>query len=314
MAWSRKIKPKTVRKLLADGSVKVYHYARVRKSAALVTVDSIALMIQAYQASPEWKRLAPATADRYVRYLRPLMPHAQFPAKDLTRKLVTTIRNQIVGTDKPAAANAFVRATSALYAWGMDNDWVDSNPTFRIRPLPGGHFPAWTPSVAAQSLDVLPEHLCRLVLLALYTGQRRGDLCRLAWSNYDGAQIRLTQEKTRTSLVIPVHPILKAAMDGWERKATTILVNARGWPWKPGTASHGMKIAIDRLGLPAGWNIHGLRKLAAVNLAQAGCSAPEIAAITGHKSLAMVSLYIASADQERMATAAIVRLQTRTKQ
>jgi hypothetical protein len=47
------------------------------------------------------------------------------------------------------------------------------------------------------------------------------------------------------------------------------------------------------------------------NLAEAGCSAHEIAAITGHRSLALVSLYTASADQERMATAAIVRLQTR---
>jgi integrase len=54
-----------------------------------------------------------------------------------------------------------------------------------------------------------------------------------------------------------------------------------------------------------------LRKLAATNLAEAGCSAHEIAAITGHRSLALVSLYTASADQERMATAAIVRLQTR---
>jgi integrase len=315
MPWSKPKanRPKIVRKRLADGTIKEYQYDRTRALPSPVIADSLAMMIQAYQASPEWKRLAPATADRYIRYLRPLLPHAQFSARELTRKLVTTIRNQIVGTEKPAAANAFVRATSALYAWGMENDWVDTNPTFRIRPLAGGHFPAWTPAVAAQSLEILPEHLRRLVLLALYTGQRRADLCRLAWSNYDGARIRLIQGKTGTSLVIPVHPVLQMAMDGWERQATTILVNARGRPWKPGTASHGMKLAIDRLGLPKGWNIHGLRKLAAANLAEVGCSALEIAAITGHKSLAMLQLYTASADQERMATAAIVRLQTGRK-
>lgn len=313
MPWSGKpkAKPKIVRKRLADGTIKVYRYERSRQVGAPFVPDSLASMIQAYQASPEWMQLAPTTKNKYVRYLRPLMPHAQYSARELTRKLVTVLRNQIVGMKHPAAANAFVRATSALYAWGMENGWVDANPTFRIKPLPGGHFPAWTPDVAAQSLEVLPEHLRRLVLLALYTGQRRGDLCRLAWSNYDGTRIRVTQIKTGTSLVIPVHPVLKAAMDGWERQATTILVNARGRPWKPGTASHGMKLAIDRLGFPEGWNIHGLRKLAAANLAEAGCSALEIAAITGHKSLAMVSLYTNSADQERMATAAIVRLQTR---
>ena len=35
----------------------------------------------------------------------------------------------------------------------------------------------------------------------------------------------------------------------------------------------------------------------------------EITAITGHRTLRMVPVYTASADQERMATAAIVRLQ-----
>jgi hypothetical protein len=43
-------------------------------------------------------------------------------------------------------------------------------------------------------------------------------------------------------------------------------------------------------------------------LADAGCSMHEIAAITGHDSLSMVQLYTRSADQERLASAAIIRL------
>jgi integrase len=70
---------------------------------------------------------------------------------------------------------------------------------------------------------------------------------------------------------------------------------------------------IQALGLRKGLNVHGLRKLAAANLAEAGCSTLEIAAITGHASLGMVQLYTKSADQERMATAAIVRLTGRKK-
>lgn len=297
-----------MRKRLADGSIKVYEYERGPKATAPRARDTIAMLIQAYQGSPEWKGLSGATQDRYIRYLRPLTRIGNTKAADLTRRDIVTIRNAINETGKPAAANTFVRATSALYAWGMENDWVEVNPTVRIKALPGGHFPAWTPEITASALDVLPEHLRRLVLLALYTGQRRGDLCRMAWSHYDGTRIRLTQGKTGTPLVIPVHPALKVEMDAWERKATTILINARGWPWKPGSASHGMKLAVDRLGLPAKWNIHGLRKLAAANLAEAGCSAMEIAAITGHKTLQMVQFYAKSADQERMATAAIHRL------
>lgn len=314
MPWQPKSKPKrapkTVRKVLADGSVKVYEYARGKKAPEPRERDTIAMLIQAYQSSPEWRRLADATKDRYARYLRHLQKIGTRKAGEFTRREVGVIRAAIDETGKPAAANAFVQSVSAMYDWGMKNDWVVMNPAMRIKPLPGGHFAAWTPEATTRALGQLPDHLRRLVLLALYTGQRRGDLCRLGWSNYDGQRIRLTQGKTKTPLVIPVHPVLKAAMDTWERKATTVLVNALGRPWKPATASTAMKIAVDRLGLPEGWNIHGLRKLAAANLAVAGCSAMEVAAITGHRSLSMVELYTRSADQEMMATAAIVRLQT----
>ena len=69
-----------------------------------------------------------------------------------------------------------------------------------------------------------------------------------------------------------------------------------------------MPVALARIGLPADLNVHGLRKLAATELADAGCSMHEIAAITGHHSLSMVQLYTRSADQERLASAAIIRL------
>ena len=60
-------------------------------------------------------------------------------------------------------------------------------------------------------------------------------------------------------------------------------------------------------GFPAGRNIHGLRKLAAQNLAECGCTLHEIGSITGHKSLAMLRLYTAGLDQERLAEAAVLR-------
>ena len=64
-----------------------------------------------------------------------------------------------------------------------------------------------------------------------------------------------------------------------------------------------------------GLTFHGLRYTAAANLAEAGCSNKEIAAITGHRSLAMIEKYTRGADQERLAGAAIVKLENarRTK-
>ncbi|RYG87342.1 MAG: site-specific integrase, partial [Alphaproteobacteria bacterium] len=48
-------------------------------------------------------------------------------------------------------------------------------------------------------------------------------------------------------------------------------------------------------------SLHGLRKSAARRLAEAGCSAKQIAAVTGHASLREVERYTLAADQERLA-------------
>jgi len=57
---------------------------------------------------------------------------------------------------------------------------------------------------------------------------------------------------------------------------------------------------------------HGLRKAAARRLAEAGCTAHEIAAITGHASLREIVRYTKAADQRRLATAAMDKEKART--
>ena len=52
-------------------------------------------------------------------------------------------------------------------------------------------------------------------------------------------------------------------------------------------------------------SFHGLRKAAATRLANAGCTAEQIKAITGHKSLAEVARYTKAADQQRLARQAL---------
>ena len=53
---------------------------------------------------------------------------------------------------------------------------------------------------------------------------------------------------------------------------------------------------------------HGLRKLMATVLANAGCTASQIAAILGHATLSEVARYTKAADQVRLADAAMAKL------
>jgi integrase len=75
----------------------------------------------------------------------------------------------------------------------------------------------------------------------------------------------------------------------------------------PMATVNGFGICARRAGLTK-CTAHGLRKAAARRLAEAGCSAPEIASITGHRSLKEVQRYIDAADRVRLATSAAAKL------
>jgi integrase len=65
-------------------------------------------------------------------------------------------------------------------------------------------------------------------MLAIWTGQRQGDLLRLTWKAYDGKHIRLRQSKTGARVVIPVGAPLKTMLDCTARRRPVMLVNLSG--------------------------------------------------------------------------------------
>jgi hypothetical protein len=61
------------------------------------------------------------------------------------------------------------------------------------------------------------------LVLALWTGQRQGDLLRLPWSSYDGSHLRLRRSKTGRRIAMPAGMPLKVLLDGTERRGPLIL-------------------------------------------------------------------------------------------
>ena len=300
-----------VRKRLADGTVKVYEYRYApvsRNKPAPFAADSLRDLIAAYQRSPEWNALAPRSQQNYIGSLRHLDRIKHLTATGLKRRDVLSLRDAIAAGIGPGAANAFVAAFAAMLSWARDRGWIEASPADRIKAIPGGRLPTWGEEDLTRILDKASAAVRRALLFAVHTGQRRGDLIAARWPDVAGGIWRVTQEKTGAKLAIPLHPDLVAEMAQWDRTAVTVLAGEHGRPWRRDMLSMAVKRVADRAGLP-GLNIHGLRKLAAVRLAEAGCSAHEIAAITGHASLTQVAAYTREADQGRLAKAAILRLQ-----
>ena len=126
-----------------------------------------------------------------------------------------------------------------------------------------------------------PEHLRLALVLALWTGQRQGDLLRLPWSAYDGKAIRLRQGKTGARVIVPAGALLKAALDSTPRRSTIILTNSDGVPWTADGFRSSWRKACAAAGV-TGVTFNDLRGTAVTRLALAECTEAEIATITGH--------------------------------
>lgn len=145
----------------------------------------------------------------------------------------------------------------------------------------------WSNAQIASFLAAAPAHLHLPLMLALWTGQREGDLIRLPWSAYDGKFIRLRQSKTGRYVTIPVGAPLRSMLDDAKRKGPLVLYSAKG-AWTSGGFGASWRKACRKAGIPVGRKVknaitfHDLRGTAVTRLALAECTTAEIATITGH--------------------------------
>jgi integrase len=88
----------------------------------------------------------------------------------------------------------------------------------------------------------------------------------------------------------------------------TFLVTATGKPYGGNAFSEQFRNWCNAAGLPKRCTAHGLRKAACRRLAEAGCSANEIMAISGHTTMKELVRYTRrAADQARLARNAMTR-------
>lgn len=277
------------------------------------TPGSVAHTIDLYVKSADFSKLAEGTKRDYRRYLNRLdtsVGHRQINM--LTTDHMHQIRDKLQET--PVAANHTLAVIGSLFKFAISRRIVKHDPTTGIGRLKGGDgFERWDES-DLEAFRASASPMMRLALeLGAYTGQRLSDVIKMKWTDYDGKRIKVVQMKTDAILSLMVHPDLKAILDTTERKGDTILTSRSGRPFHSRVFSRDFRNARIAAGLPDGLSFHGLRHTAASVLAEAGATASEIMAVTGHKSLKVAEHYIRQASQETLADRAISRLPSSAK-
>jgi integrase len=275
---------------------------------------SVSAAIASYYASLDFRVLAPGTQVMRRAILENFREkHGDKPMHLMPARFIVAM----LDGKKPHAARNWLKALKSLCRHALAHGTIKEDPTAGLK-LPrvkdsGGHH-TWTEAEIAQFEAHHPiGSKPRLALaLLLYTAQRRGDVIRMGPQHVRNGIVSVQQQKTKARLAIPLHPALREILDATPTSHLTYLVTRAGRPYTPCDFSEWFRAQCDAAGLPKRCVGHGLRKAATRRLAEAGCSAPEIAAITGHKTLGEISRYTRGVDQERMAINAMARIANKT--
>lgn len=301
---------KTVRRRLADGTIKEYRYD---EKAPRILPGSFGALTLEYRKSPDFLSLAPRTRAGYLKYMGAMHKLYNVALVDIRRRHAIRYRDHFRKT--PAKANKVVSMLSVLLEYAVELEYIPSNPIRRVPLLAVGEYRRWSDDDIAFAFERFPETMRRAIIVALYTGQRQGDVLAMRWSDYDGEGIQVTQQKTGVKLWIPCSAVLRAELEAWKaagRSSVTIITNVAGRPYRGYSFGAMFSKEISKHPEMRGLVFHGLRKTAAAKLAEAGCTVHEIAAITGHKTLSMLTHYTKEAEQKTRARAAVIKLENVT--
>lgn len=258
----------TVKKTLADGSVRIYHYHRETRrhlpgeagsqefyiafgDAEKSLRDRLAGvfngLVRDYTLSDEFAKLRDSTQKEYRRMLT--KAEAEFgdlPIGTLDDPDVAPVflawRKRVAKESGDREADNRLSIVSAMLSWAADPERkiIRANPIKGFRRLYQANRAEiiWLPEHIDAFEAVASVELQRALYLALHTGQRQGDILRLPWSAYDGTCIRLRQSKGARKgkradlLTIPCTKALRSVLDGMERRSPLILTTKTGQAFK----------------------------------------------------------------------------------
>ena len=242
---------------------------------------TIRALIGMYKGHDDYLLLAEATRRDYASRLELIAKKlGDARVADINPSIVQALKRAFSAT--PSQANHVCRVFRLLLSFARRQGMIRDNPAMAFRQYrEPPRRSVWKHDEEQRFLDVCGPELALVYMLAINTAQRQGDILRLPWSACRDGLILLRQEKTGAEVHIPVTARLGRLLAGTPR-VSPVICTRNGRPWRADHFRHMFKAAMVRARVE-GRTFHDLRRTAVVRLAEAGCTVPEIASLTGHR-------------------------------
>jgi integrase len=232
----------------------------------------------------------------------------------LTREHVQTIVNEKSAT--PFGQRNFLNTLRAMFKWAKAEGRIPDDPTLGVmrQRVKTTGYKTWSEAEIEcfEAAHPIGSKARLAFALLLYSGQRRSDVIKMGRQHIHDNVLTIDQGKTEggeeAHLEIPVHPKLREIIDATPTVGVkTFLVTHFGKPYTAPGFGNWFRELCDKAGC-SDVSAHGLRKATARRLAEIGCTEHEIAAITGHATIAEVQRYTEAANRKRLARSAMKKL------
>ncbi|SCB30803.1 tyrosine-type recombinase/integrase [Rhizobium lusitanum] len=301
-------------KKLADGTKRDYYYAwkngprikaeygtsafydefrRLTKEKKSPDSNSFQSIITLYKRTDLQQR-KPSTRRSYLQYIK--LIEEEFGDMSIaaieetgSRAVFLDWRSEMA--DRPRTADLAWSVLQKIMAFGVHTEKLKRNPCVkagRLAETGTRREKIWLPADISKLREKASQQITDALTLALWTGQRQGDLLRLQWSSYDGMRIRLKQAKTGRHVIVLVSGELRATLERLkklndERKvpALTILTNSHGKTWTSDGFRTSWGKAVEAAKV-SGLTFHDLRGTFITRARRAGASIEDIAEASGH--------------------------------
>lgn len=214
--------------------------------------------------------------------------------ENMDLNMIDRIRSAKLKEASRATTNRYLALVRAILIRARDEwEWIDKAPKIRLFKESNNRERSLTPEQAKTLLGELPEHQREMVLFALATGLRQGNIVKLEWPQVNmglrHAYVQATHSKNRRPISVPLNEIAMGVLKRQEGKHAIRVFTYKGKPIAWANTKH-WRNALVRAGIED-FRWHDLRHTWATWQRQAGTPTHELQRLGGWRTGAMVERY-----------------------
>ena len=213
---------------------------------------------------------------------------------DIPARMIEKYKAKRLGKVAPATVNRELSCLKHMYTKANEWGYLKINPVKSVKLLkePPGRLRYLRPDEVKKLLDACRGYLRSIVITALNTGMRKGEILALCWNDVDLENRKVTVKKTKSNeiRVIPINQTLYHELSNLSHGSDGEYIFSNGNGHRFGDIKKGFSLALKRAEIED-FHFHDLRHTFGSHLVMQGIDLKTVQQVMGHKEIKTTMRY-----------------------